>query len=164
LKLLNLTSKDAIDGVLVNFGCFVFPFTTPEEAADGGDGGRRRLVADSLFDEALADLPAEDAGGVALVEVDAALDLRGGDARLAAPDHPRPDRARLLVAVQDLGDAAVRDAQLARDDARTHASRRQLDDLESDVVGQWSSVDEHAAQLVHPPLTYTNTDANRQIS
>ena len=84
-----------------------------------------------------------------------ALDNLGAD-RLLGPrsaQHSGADAARLLVPVQDLGDAAVRDAQLARDDARADAGRRQLDDLEPDVVRKWPAVDEHSAQLVHAPLT-----------
>ena len=47
----------------------------------------------------------------------------------------------------------MRDAQQATDDAGTHAGSRHLDDLEADVVGQWTPVDEDASQLIHPPLT-----------
>ena len=35
-----------------------------------------------------------------------------------------------LLPGEDLGDASVADAQLPRDDARTHPRRRHLDDLE----------------------------------
>ena len=88
------------------------------------------------------------------VLVDAPLDV-GGERVLGpgAADDSGANAARLLVAVEDLGDAAVGDAQLARDDARPHARRRQLDDLQPDVVGQRAAVDEHAAQLVDAALT-----------
>ena len=46
-----------------------------------------------------------------------------------------PNAARLLVAVEDLGDAAVGYAQLARDDTGTHSSSGELHNLQSDVVG-----------------------------
>ena len=54
--------------------------------------------------------------------------------------------------VQDLGDTAVGDAKLSRDDARSDAGGGHLDDLEADVVGQRAPVDEHPAQLVDAPL------------
>lgn len=54
--------------------------------------------------------------------------------------------------LQDFGDASVGDAQLARDDAGADALRRQLDDLEADVVGKRAAIDEDSAQLVHPTL------------
>ena len=44
------------------------------------------------------------------------------------------DTASLLVSIKNLRDAAVRDAQLARDDARTDTGSGQFDDLQSDVV------------------------------
>ena len=67
-------------------------------------------------------------------------------------DDSRPDAARLLVAVEDFRDAAVGDAELSGDDARTDSGRGQLDDFESDVVGQRTAVDKDAAQLVDPAL------------
>ena len=43
------------------------------------------------------DLPAEHPGVLALVSLDLGLDLRGGQLGLAAPQHPGPDAASLLV-------------------------------------------------------------------
>ena len=88
------------------------------------------------------------------------LDLRGGDPRLGAPDDPRSDAARLLVPVQDLGDAPVRDPQRARDDARADSGGGHLDYLQTLVVGERAAVDENAAQLVHPTLTCRSRDGN----
>lgn len=59
-----------------------------------------------------------------------------------------------LVSIEDLGDAAVGDPQLARDDAGPDAGRRHLHDLQPDVVRQGPPVDEHPSQLVHTTLTY----------
>jgi hypothetical protein len=64
------------------------------------------------------------------------------------------EHAAHLVSVEDLGDAAVADPELARDDARPDSGRGHLDDLEADVVGQRPAVDEHAAELVDAPLTF----------
>ena len=79
---------------------------------------------------------------------------------LGAADDARTDAARLLVAVQDLGDAAVRNAQLAGNNAGTDAGRGQFDDLQSNVVGQRSAVDEHAAQLIDTTLAYPKFNTN----
>lgn len=62
-----------------------------------------------------------------------------------------------LVAIEDLGDAAVRDAQLPRDDTGPHPSRRHLHDLQSYVIRQGPPVDEHPSQLVHTTLAYRQT-------
>ena len=43
------------------------------------------------------DLPAEHPGVLALVSLDLGLDLRSGELGLAAPQHPGPDAAGLLV-------------------------------------------------------------------
>ena len=71
---------------------------------------------------------------------------------LAPPDGPRPNGARFLVAAEDFGDAAVRYAQLAGDDAGSDAVVRHLHDLMADVVGQRPAVDEHPAELVNAAL------------
>jgi hypothetical protein len=98
------------------------------------------------------DLPAEDARVLPLVVLYLHLYLGGGELGLAAAQDAGPYAARLLVAVQDLADAAVADAQLAADDAGADAGGRHLDDLEPDVVGQRPPVDKNAAQLVDPTL------------
>ena len=71
---------------------------------------------------------------------------------LAAPDGPGADGAGLLVPAQDLGDAAVRDSELSRDDAGPDPVVGHLHDLVSDVVGQRAPVDEHSAELVDATL------------
>ncbi|KAF3848110.1 hypothetical protein F7725_021138 [Dissostichus mawsoni] len=53
----------------------------------------------------------------------------------------------------DLGDAAVRDAQLPGDYARPDSVVRHLHDLMSDVVGQRSAVYKNSSELVHTALT-----------
>ena len=49
------------------------------------------------------------------------------------------------------------DPELPGDDTRPDAGRRHLDDLEPDVVGQRSAVDEHSAELVHPTLAWNKS-------
>lgn len=63
-----------------------------------------------------------------------------------------PDGAGLVEPREYLGDAAVRDEQLARNVARPHAEQGQLNDPPAHVVGQRPAVHEHAAQLVHSRL------------
>lgn len=65
-----------------------------------------------------------------------------------------PNGARFVEAGQYLGDAAVRDEQLAGDIARTNAQQCQLHDAPAHVVRQRTAVHEHAAQLVHARLPY----------
>ena len=102
----------------------------------------------------VTNLPGEHVGVVAAIVIDFVLDFVVGRFGLGAADDARTDAARLLVAVQDLGDAAVRNAQLAGNNAGTDAGRGQFDDLQSNVVGQRSAVDEHAAQLIDTTLAY----------
>ena len=73
--------------------------------------------------------------------------------RLAASDGAGPDGARLLVAAQDLGHAAVGDAELPRDDAGPDAVVGHLHDFMTNVVGQRSAVYENSPQLVDSALT-----------
>ena len=80
------------------------------------------------------------------------LHLNSTHPGLAAPDGPGADGAGLLIPTEDLGHAAVRDAQLSRDDAGSDAVVGHLDYLVSDVVGQRPPVDEHSAELVDPAL------------
>lgn len=70
----------------------------------------------------------------------------------AASDGARADGAGLLVSTQDLGHTTVRHSQLSRDYARSNAVVGHLHDLVSDVIRQRPPVDEHAAELVDPPL------------
>ena len=88
------------------------------------------------LNEAVPNFPGEDVGIIAAVVIDALLHIRRSDlARLGSADDSRADASGFLVAVEDLGDAAVGDAELARDDARADAGRRQFHDLQPDVIG-----------------------------
>lgn len=71
---------------------------------------------------------------------------------LAATDGSRPDGSCFLVPAKDLGDTAVGDPQLARDDTGPDAMVRHLDNLMTDVVGQGPPIDEDASKLVDSPL------------
>lgn len=120
-----------------------------QDAADGADRGHVELVADAVGQKSVADLPRENARVLGLQLANVADHPGGGDAGLAAPDGAGQDRARLVVARQNLGHATVRNAQLTRYVARPNAQLGKLDDAQAHCVGQWSTVDEHAAQLVH---------------
>jgi hypothetical protein len=78
----------------------------------------------------------------------------GSTSRLAATDCAWSDAPGFLVTLQYLADAAVRHAKCSADDARSDASRRQFNYLETDVTGQWTAVDEDSAQLIDPSLTF----------
>jgi len=107
-----------------------------------------------MNDVPISDFPREDARIVLPVGLDPFDDVRADV--LFGPSSAQnsgADAARLLVAVEDLGHAAVGHAQLAGDDTRPDSGSGQFDDLEADVIGQRASVDEHAAQLIHSALT-----------
>ena len=120
----------------------------PQDPTDGGDGGDVVLVADPLREELVPDLPGEDAGVLELEVADEVDDLGRGDAGLGAADGAGEDGAGLVVAGEDLGNAAVGDAELAGDVAGADAELGELDDADADVVGERPAVDEHPAQLV----------------
>lgn len=82
------------------------------------------------------------------------LQLCGKDTHsgLAAADGPRADGPGLLVAAENLGDAAVGDTQLAGDDTGPDAVVGHLDNLVAYVVWQGSPVDEDPTQLIDPAL------------
>ena len=83
----------------------------------------------------VSNFPREDTGVLHTIGLDTALNV-GLKTRFgpSAAEHSGADAASLLVSIKDLRDAAVRDAQLARDDARTDTGSGQFDDLQSDVV------------------------------
>lgn len=128
------------------------PDFIPEDAADGADGGHVVLIAHPVGQQPVPDLPGEDARVPLLVVPDALHHGGGGDPRLAAADGPRQDGAGLVVASQDLGNAAVRDPQLAADVAGPHTELRQLHDPQAHRVRQRAAVHEHPAELIHLPV------------
>jgi hypothetical protein len=89
------------------------------------------------------------------VGLDTALDVRL-EAVLGSgtANDSGPDASSLLVAIEDLGNASVGDTQLPGNDAGTDAGGRQFDNLQSDVVRQWTSVDEDSTQLINTSLTF----------
>lgn len=58
-----------------------------------------------------------------------------------------------LLPAQDLADTAIGHLQDARDVARTRSRMGQLDDLLARRVGQRTTADEHAAQLIDAAVT-----------
>ena len=66
-------------------------------AVDGADGGDVDLVADAVLEEAVPDLPGEDARVLLLVVFYLEHHFGGGHFRLAATYHPRLDRPSLVV-------------------------------------------------------------------
>lgn len=105
----------------------------------------------------MPDLAGENARLLLPYVFDPLLEVRGRYPGLGAADDSGPDAARFLVPVEDLRDAAVRDAQLTRDDAGPDARGCHLDDLQPDMIRQRSTVYEHPAELVHPALTWNVT-------
>lgn len=80
---------------------------------------------------------------------------------LAASYRSGPDGAGLLVAAEDLGDAAVGDPQLPGDDAGPDPVVGHLHYLVSDVVGQRPAVDKDTSELVDPSLAQRSGHCGR---
>lgn len=114
-------------------------------STDGTDARNGISVADSVLEKTLSDFPTEDSRILPLVFVHLLFDDHRCHPGLAAPDRPRANAARLLIALQDLADAAMRDAQCPADDARSHSLGGQLNYLQTDVVRKRSAVDEDSA-------------------
>jgi len=81
------------------------------------------------------------------------LDVSVDAAGSLGADAAGSDAARVLVPLQYLADAAVRDAQRPADGARPHALGGHLDDPQSDLIRQRAPVDEDAAQLIQTTLS-----------
>lgn len=64
------------------------------------------------------------------------------------------------VPAEDLADAAVADAQLPGDVARSNPLVSQLHDALAHHVREGSSVDEHPAELVHTPVPYVGDNSS----
>ena len=111
------------------------------------------LVARAFRQQSVANLPREDRRALALVLRNLVDHFRRGHARLASANHLRPDRAGLVVAREDLADAAVGYLQDARDVTGTRAAVSQLDDALASVVGQWSAVDVLTSKLVDAAMS-----------
>ena len=89
----------------------------------------------SYLDQPLSDFPGKHPWVVILVLLDLLLHLGSGDPRLGSANDAGPDGASFLVAVQDLGDAAVADSQLTGYDTWPDAGSSHFNDLEADVIG-----------------------------
>ncbi len=111
------------------------------------------MTADALATESVSYLPGENRGTHAFIVGDFVNNVGGRHPGLAAPNGLRSHGAGLVVAAEDLGDAPVGDLQDARDVARARSRLCQLDDAVTSHVGQRSTVDECATQLVHSRVT-----------
>lgn len=100
----------------------------------------------------VSNFPGESTRVFFLVIVDLLFDVWRGYLGLGASDDSRPDGARFLVSVENFGDAAVRHPELTRDDAGADAGSGHLDDLQANVVGERTTVDEDAPELVDATL------------
>lgn len=69
-----------------------------------------------------------------------------------------------MEAGKDLGDASVRDTQLATDVAGPDSDLGHFDDADTDVVGKRASVDEDPAELVHFSVGMTGIHRSRRSS
>jgi hypothetical protein len=107
------------------------------------------LVTDALVQEFIAYFPREYARVLVLVLAYLAHDLGRGHAWLAAANGARQNAARFLEAGQYFAHTSMGHLELTRDVTRSYAFRGQIYNLHSNRVGQRSTVDKHAAQLIH---------------
>ena len=113
------------------------------------------------LDQFFSNLPREDSWIVLLVLFNFSLHFRRRHPGLRTPDNSWPNGPSLLISVEDFWDAAVTDAKLTRNDARSNSGRGHFDDLESDVIGKRPAVDEDASQLVDAALTFEANKSQR---
>ena len=121
----------------------------PQDPAYRRDGRHVVLVAHAVREQPVADLPREDARVLVLEALDVVHDPGRGDAGLGAADGAGKDGAGLVVAGEDLGHAAVADAELPRYIAGPDAELGELYDPHAHGVRKRSAVHEHPSQLVH---------------
>lgn len=107
------------------------------------------LIAHSVGQQTIPDLPREDPWILELQLLDVLHHIRGSDPGFAATDRTRQYAPCLVVPGQDLADTAMADSQLPRDIARPDTQLRELHYSQSDRVWQRTTVHEHTAQLVH---------------
>ncbi len=69
------------------------------------------------------------------------------DSWFAAADGSGKNGTGFVVSGQDFRNASVADSELSRNVARTNPELCKFDDSDSDVIRQWSAVDENATQL-----------------
>ena len=111
------------------------------------------LVANILIEESIPYFPREYGWTFALVVGNPLNNVRSGHSRLAPADRSWLDAARLVIAAEYLTHASVRDLKHSANVARSGALMRELDNLLTGRVGQWTTVDEDAAKLVHSTMT-----------
>jgi len=97
--------------------------------------------------------PAEYAGVFLSQLIDPRFNFGRGHLGLRSTYYARSNRTRLLVSVQNLRYAAVRHAELARYYTRPHSTGRHFHDLQSNVIGQRTSIDKDAPKLIYPALS-----------
>lgn len=72
-----------------------------------------------------------------------------GHSRLTPSNGSWQNGASLVETSQYLGHTSVRDSQLPAYVARSHTELRQFHNLDSHLIGQGASIDEHATKLVN---------------
>lgn len=127
----------------------------PQDPRDGAHTGHIRLVADSLAEQSIADLPGKDAGIPLLQFPDVVDHLGRGHPRLGSSNGSWQDGARLMIPGQDLGHTAVAHSQLAGYVAGSDAQAGQLHDPHPGRIRQRTPIDEDPAQLVHLAILRT---------
>lgn len=125
----------------------------PENVREREKEGESHPLFRTHLDQLLAYLPTEYTGILFAQLINATFNLRRCDLRLRSTNDARPYRARFLIAIQYFRYTTVRDPQLSRYHTRPYSTGGHFHNFKAYMIGQWTSIDEDAAQLVDTSLS-----------
>ena len=123
------------------------------DSVDGADGWNSLLVADALCQQPIPYLPGKHRRVFHFIFRDGVDHFWRGDFGFGPADDAGPNGTGLVKSSENFGNAAVRNAELARDVARTNPLLREIDDSLANNVWERTTVDKDAAQLIDAPVT-----------
>lgn len=106
----------------------------PQYPTDAADRRNIEFVADAIRQQSIAYLPGEDARFFVLVTSDGVNDPWRRHTWFTSADRPRKHGTSVVVARQNLTDAAVRDFKLARDVAWPDPHLSQFNNPQADRI------------------------------
>ena len=125
----------------------------PHDPVDAGDAGDAFLIADTLRQEPVPDLPSKHRGIFLLIFGNGVNNWRCGHFGLAATNHPCLEVASFVISWEDLGDTSMGDSELAADVAGPHSLMSELHNSWSDNIGQGAAIDKNPSELVNSSVT-----------
>ena len=125
----------------------------PHDPVDAGDAGDAFLIADTLRQEPVPDLPSKHRGIFLLIFGNGVNNWRCGHFGLAATNHPCLEVASFVIFCEDLGDTSMGDSELAADVAGPHSLVSEVYNPLSDHIGQGPAIDKEASKLINSAVT-----------